>query len=120
MRWPSLARTATQALHATSATYSISPTYRSPYLAQLGVSLERQVTKAATVTFTYMHTSGFHQLVVRDSNAYLPGTYQYWQHRRSPARGPIPHLGIVDQYFPEAVFNENQVIVNFNARLRRN
>jgi hypothetical protein len=102
----------------TSAIYSISPTYRSPYLAQLGVSVERQVTKAATVTFTYMHTSGFHQLVVRDSNAYLPGDYTY-NSGGSPtitAPRPDPSEGIVDQYFPEAVLNENQVIVNINAR----
>ena len=63
-----------------------------------------------------MHTSGFHQLVVRDSNAYLPGTLPIWQRPRSPARGPNPSLGIMDQYFPEAVINENQVIVNVNAR----
>ena len=99
----------------TSAINAISPSYRSPYLAQLGMSVERQVTKAATVTFTYMHTSGFHQLVVRDSNAYLPGTYQYGSATLTGTR-PDPSLGIVDQYFPEAVLNENQVIVNINAR----
>ncbi len=103
----------------TSAIYAISPTYRSPYLAQLGVSVERQLSKAATVTFTYMHTSGFHQLVVRDSNAYLPGDYTY-NSGGSPtitATRPNPSEGIVDQYFPEAVLNENQVIVNINTRL---
>jgi hypothetical protein len=100
----------------TSAINSISPNYRSPYLAQLGVSLERQLTKAATVTFTYMHTSGFHQLVVRDSNAYLPGSYQYGSTTLTGTR-PDPALGIVDQYFPEAVLNENQIIVNINARV---
>jgi Carboxypeptidase regulatory-like domain len=104
---------------ANSETYAISPTYRSPYLEQLGMSLERQVTKAATLTFTYMHTSGFHQLVVRDSNAYLPGDYIY--NTNAPptilAPRPNPNLGIVKQYFPEAVFNENQVIVNVNARI---
>jgi Carboxypeptidase regulatory-like domain len=99
-----------------SATDSISPKYRSPYLGQLGVSLERQLTKTATVTFTYMHTSGFHQLVVRDSNAFLPGTYQYGSTTLTGTR-PDPSLGIVDQYFPEAVMNENQVIVNINARV---
>jgi hypothetical protein len=99
----------------TSSITQISPTYHSPYLAQLGVSLERQVTKAATVTFTYMHTSGFHQLVVRDSNAYLPGTYQYGSTTLTGTR-PDPSQGIVDQYFPEGVLNENQVIVNLNAR----
>lgn len=102
----------------TSAIDAISPSYRSPYLAQLGMSVERQVTKAATVTFTYMHTSGFHQLVVRDSNAYLPGNYTY--NSGGPptitAPRPDPSEGIVDQYFPEAVMNENQVIVNINAR----
>jgi Carboxypeptidase regulatory-like domain len=96
--------------------YSLSPTYRSPYLEQLGVSLERQVTKAATLTFTYMHTSGFHQLVVRDSNAFLPGTFQYGSTTLTGTR-PDPSLGIVKQYFPEAVFNENQLIVNVNARI---
>lgn len=101
---------------ATSEIYSLSPTYRSPYLEQLDVSLEHQVTKAATVTFSYMHTSGFHQLVVRDSNAYLPGTFQYGSTTLTGTR-PDPSQGIVKQYFPEAVINENQVIVNFNARL---
>jgi hypothetical protein len=104
---------------ANSETYAVSPTYRSPYLEQLGMSLERQITKAATLTFTYMHTSGFHQLVVRDSNAYLPGDYIY--NTNAPptilAPRPNPNLGVVKQYFPEAVFNENQVIVNMNARL---
>jgi hypothetical protein len=100
---------------ATPVIYSRSSTYRSPYMEQLGVSLERQVTKAATVTFTYMHSSGFHQLVVRNSNAYLPGTFQYGSTTLTGTR-PNSSLGIVKQYFPEAVFNENQLIVNVNAR----
>ncbi|MGD1108641.1 MAG: carboxypeptidase regulatory-like domain-containing protein, partial [Terracidiphilus sp.] len=100
---------------ATPVIYARSSTYRSPYMEQLGVSLERQVTKVATVTFTYMHSSGFHQLVTRDSNAYLPGTFQYGSTTLTGTR-PISSLGIVKQYFPEAVFNENQVIVNVNAR----
>lgn len=98
--------------------YSIFPGYRSPYMEQAGVSLERQVTKAATLTFTYMHSSGFHQLVVRDSNAYEPGTFQYGSTTLTGIR-PDPNLGIVQQYFPEAVFNENQIIVNLNASFSR-
>jgi hypothetical protein len=100
---------------ATPVIYSLSPTYRSPYMEQLGMSVERQVTKAATLTLTYMHSSGFHQLVTRDSNAYLPGTFQYGSTTLTGTR-PDPSLGIVKQYFPEAVFNENQLIVNVNAR----
>ena len=95
--------------------YAISPTYRSPYMEQAGASLERQLTKGSTLTFTYMHSSGFHQLVTRDSNAYLPGTFEYGSATLTGTR-PNSSLGIVQQYFPEAVFNENQLIVNINAR----
>jgi hypothetical protein len=99
--------------------YSITSGYHSPYMEQLGTSLERQLTKVTTLTVTYMHSSGFHQMVVRDSNAYLPGTFQYGSATLTGTR-PNPSLGIVDQYFPEAVFNENQVTVNVNARFSQN
>jgi hypothetical protein len=95
--------------------YSVTSGYHSPYMEQLGTSVERQLTKISTLTFTYMHSSGFHQLVVRDSNAFLPGTYQYGSATLTGTR-PNPALGIVEQYFPEAVFNENQLIANINAR----
>ncbi len=69
---------------------------------QLGVSLERQMTKVATLTFTYMHSSGFHQLVVRDSNAYLPGnTFNYGSTDDSPARGPNPRRELWISIFPK-------------------
>ena len=108
--------------------YSITSGYHSPYMEQTGASLERQLTKVSTLTFTYMHSSGFHQLVVRDSNAYLPGTYQYGSATLTGTRPDTNPTclaandcpGIVQQYFPEAVFNENQVIVNLNARFTPN
>ncbi len=108
--------------------YAISPTYRSPYMEQTGVSLERQLTKASTLTLTYMHSSGFHQLVVRDSNAFEPGTYQYGSATLTGTRPDTNATcsannncpGIIKQYFPEAVFNENQLIVNINARFSQN
>ncbi len=101
---------------------TITRNYRSPYMEQTGASLERQVTKAATLTFTYMHSSGFHQLVTRDSNAYLPGDYIYNASGPPTILAPRPdaNLGIVDQFYPEAVFNENQIIVNLNARFSQN
>jgi len=57
-----------------------------------------------------------HQLVTRDSNAFLPGTYQYRSPTLTGVR-PNPNLGIVQQFFPQAVFKQNQVILNVNARL---
>lgn len=101
---------------------SITPNYHSPYNEQLGVSLERQLTKVSTLTFTYMHSSGFHQMVVRNANAYLPGDYIYNPNGQPTilAPRPNPNLGIVQQFYPQAVFNENQVIVNFNSRFTQN
>jgi hypothetical protein len=104
---------------ATSEVYSITPGYHSPYMEQTGASLERQLTKVSTLTLTYMHSSGFHQLVVRDANAFEPGSYQYGSTTLTGTR-PNSNQGIVLQYFPEAVFNENQLIVNLNARFSQN
>ena len=94
----------------------ISPTYRSPSTQQLGASIERQATKNATVTATYLRSFGVHQMVTRDANPYTPiaGTTYY-----NSTTGPRlnPNLGIIDEYYPEAVFKEKQLIVNVNARL---
>jgi hypothetical protein len=100
---------------ATPEIYQISSGYHAPYAEQFGGSVERQLTKISTLTVTYLHSLGVHQLVVRDSNAYLPGTFQYGSSTLTGTR-PDPSLGIVQQYFPEAAFKQNQVIVNINAR----
>jgi hypothetical protein len=94
---------------------TISGGYRAPYTEQFGTSLERQLTKVSTLTFTYLHSFGVHQLVVRDANAFTPGSYQFGSSTLTGAR-PNPNLGIVDQYFPEAVFKQNQIIVNLRAQ----
>jgi hypothetical protein len=103
---------------ATPEIYQISSAYHAPYSEQLGVGVERQITKAATLTVTYLHSYGVHQLVVRDSNAYRPGDYIY-NAGGSPTivnPRPDPSLGIVQQYFSEAIYKQNQVIVNINAQ----
>ena len=94
---------------------TITPSYHAPYTEQTGVSLERQLTKTSTLTFTYLRSFGVHQLVQRDANAYepAPGT-TYYNSNTGPR--PDPNLGIVDQYFPEAVFKQNQIIVNIRAQ----
>jgi len=103
----------------TSTIVQIAPSFHSPYAQQAGTSLERQLTKTTTLTFTFLHSFGVHQLVTRDSNAFLPGTYQFGSQTLTGIR-PDPSLGIVDQYYPEAVFKQNQVIVNVNARITPN
>ncbi len=97
----------------------LDPHYHSPYNEQLGVSLERQLTKSSTLTLTYIHSNGVHQMATRDSNAYEPGTYVYGSSTLTGIR-PNPALGIVDEIFPEAIFKQNQLIVNLNARFTPN
>ncbi|MDR3751905.1 MAG: carboxypeptidase regulatory-like domain-containing protein [Terracidiphilus sp.] len=97
----------------------LDPNYHSPYNEQLGVSLERQLTKASSLTLTYVRSNGVHQIATRNSNAYLPGTYAYGSSTLTGTR-PDPSLGIVDEIYPEAVFKQNQLIVNFNGRFTPN
>jgi len=100
----------------TSTIVQVAPGFHAPSTQQFGASLERQLTKTTTITFTYLHSYGVHQLVTRDSNAYEPGTFVYGSTTSTGVR-PDSSLGIVDQYYPEAVFKQNQLIVNVNARL---
>ncbi len=101
-------------------------TYHSPYTEQFGGSLERQLTKNSTLTLTYLHSLGVHQLVQRDANAYLPATYQFGSPtltgvRPYPTNPADPSVGpLIDQYFPEAVFKQNQLIVNLRAQFTKN
>jgi hypothetical protein len=96
---------------------ALDPTYHSPYNEQVGTSLERQLTKTTTLTFTYLHTNGVHQMDTRDSNAYepLPGTTFY---NSTTGPRPNPSFGPIDEIFPEGVFKQNQLIVNVNARIK--
>jgi Carboxypeptidase regulatory-like domain len=95
---------------------TVAPGFRSPYTEQFGGSIERQLTKTTTLTATYLRSYGVHQLVTRDSNAYLPGTYAYGSTALTGVR-PNPNLGIVEESFPEGIFKQNQVILNINARI---
>ncbi|MFP5277689.1 MAG: carboxypeptidase regulatory-like domain-containing protein [Acidobacteriota bacterium] len=101
---------------------SITPHYRSPYAEQMGISLERQLTKKATLTFTYLRSFGVHQMVVRNANPYtpLPGTVFYNASTGPRLLASQGNNSIVDQYFPEAVYKQNQIIVNVNAQFTRN
>jgi hypothetical protein len=93
------------------------PNYHSPYDEQFGASLERQLTKVSTLTLTYLHTYGVHEMATRDANPYeaLAGTTIY-----NSATGPRlnANFGPIDEIFPEAVFKQNQLITSINARFK--
>ncbi len=79
-------------------TYGINPQLTAPYAVQAAASVERQLTKTSTLTFTYLHSQGVHQLFSINTNALAAGA--------PPAY----------QYESEGVFNQNQLIAHFNVR----
>jgi hypothetical protein len=93
-----------------SATYQISPTLHAPYTLQGAVSVERQVTKSATVALTYLNSRGFDQFISIDANSPYPGTPCY-PDCTTPAGGNLY------RYVSEANFKQNQLILNTNIRI---
>jgi carboxypeptidase family protein len=90
-------------------TYQISQRLHAPYTMQSAISVERQLTKAATLSVTYLNSRGFDQLLTLNANAPFPGT------PCSPVC-LIPSGGNLYQYVSEAVFRQNQLITNINLR----
>jgi len=91
----------------------IAPGFHAPYTQQFGSSLERQLTKTTSLTFTYLHSFGVHQMATRDANAYVTSPTA----PTAALTRPDSAEGIVNEYYPEAVFKQNQLIFNVNARL---
>jgi hypothetical protein len=100
-------------LQATSPTiYRIDSRLRAPYITQTAVSLERQVSKSATLTFSYLNSRGFRQLLTRNINAPIPPNTD----PTDPTARPFGTLDNIYQYSTEGVFRQNQLIVNANVR----
>jgi hypothetical protein len=95
---------------ATPTIYQINPRVRAPYTMQAAFSVERQLTKAATLSVTYLNSRGFDQLLTINANAPFPGTP--CNPSCQPASG-----GNLYQYVSEAVFRQNQFIANSNVRV---
>jgi hypothetical protein len=94
----------------TQTIYQISPNLHAPYILQTAFSLERQVTKIANVTLTYLNSRGVHQFLSLNVNAPLPGT------PGSTGPYPFPSEGPIYQYSSDGLFRQNQLITNFNIR----
>ncbi|MFY9645730.1 MAG: carboxypeptidase regulatory-like domain-containing protein, partial [Terriglobales bacterium] len=94
----------------TSPTYQIAPDLHASYIMQTAFTVERQVTKAANVAVTYLNSRGVHQFLSIDTNAPTPGT------PNSTGPRPNPNAGDIYQYSSDGVFQQNQMIANFNIR----
>lgn len=91
-----------------SAIYQIGPRLRAPYTIQAAASAERQLTKSATVSVTYLNSRGFDQFLTVSSNAPYPGT------PCNPCALPGTY---VYQYVSEGNFTQNQLIMNSNVKV---
>ena len=72
---PDASRSLAQLSITSPSMYQIQSNLRVPYTMEAAFSVERQVTKNATVSVTYLNSRGVHQLLLRNANAPLPGTY---------------------------------------------
>jgi hypothetical protein len=88
---------------------------RTPYSLQTGVSLERQLTKSANVTLTYLSTRGVHQFYTDNINALECQSFPC-----DPLTTPRPianNPNNIFQYQSGGIFKQNQLIVNSNIRV---
>ena len=101
-------------------TIQAAPNYHSPYDGQLSFSIERQLGKSS-LTITALRTYGVHQIATRNSNAYKIGSFVYGStDPKLQGERPNTSLGIVQEYYPEAIYKQNQLIANFNAAVSQN
>jgi hypothetical protein len=76
---------------------------RTPYTMQTGISLEKQLTKSANISLTYLTSRGVHAFYTNFINANGPGL--------------APPDSIFYQYQSEGVFKQNQLIANGSIRM---
>jgi hypothetical protein len=95
--------------------YQIDPHLRAPYTMQSAIGLEQQVSKSTTVSVTYLNSHGTHQLITNDINAppltFVSGVPQLGARPFGNAAGNIYDFQSV------GLFNQSQLIANFNLRL---
>ena len=98
--------------------YSLSPQFRTDYMMQTAIGVERQLPKNTTMAVTYTNTRAIHMQQTVPINTPFPGTYV-------PALGNPgirPYgaaAGNLFQYQSGANLNQNILMYNFNTRLSR-
>ena len=93
---------------ATPTKYEVAPGFHAATTQQFGTSLERQLFPGTSLTLTYLHSFGVHQVVTRNANQATGGTPQ------------TNSGGYLYEYYPEAVFKQNQAIVSVNSKVNKN
>jgi len=77
------------------------------------LTLERQLTKSANLSLTYLNARGVHQFFTENINAPLCSTLPC-----DPATAPHPlEFANVYQYQSEGIFRQQQLIINSSIRM---
>ena len=98
--------------------YRVAPIVHAPGTLQTAVSVERQLTKIATVAVTYINSRGWDQLLTNNVNTPLPGTYD--PSNPSTAVYPSGTPGNIYQYESEGIYRQNQLMTNVTIRAGAN
>jgi hypothetical protein len=96
--------------------YQIGPRLHAPYVVQQGVSLDKDFFKRLSLSIDYSFYRGVDQLLTRNINAPLPGTYN----PNDPTSGirPLGTLENIYQYESEGVSRRNRILLNVHYRTR--
>ncbi len=101
--------------------YEIPSNLRAPYTIQSAIGLERQINKSITASVTYLNSHGLHQLLTNNINA----PYDFTSCPLGvvadcgPTSGIYPYgesAGYRYQFESAGLYNENQLVTNFNIR----
>lgn len=94
--------------------YQVAPNLRAPYTIQSAASIERQITKMATVSVTYLNSRGEHAFYIDNINAPAP-----WSPTGTRAQFSQYGNDNIYQYDSGGIFRQNQIIANVRIMSRR-
>jgi uncharacterized membrane protein YgcG len=101
--------------------YQVDSRFRAPYIVQSAVSLERQITRVANVSVSYLNSRGYDQQLTRNINAPIPPAVDPTDPTvrpcsAQPAMCAFSPLQNIYQYTSEGIFRQNQMILSSNVR----
>ena len=96
------------------AVWKVDSHLHAPYVIQSAIGVDRQLPKNTSMSVTYAISHGVHELRARDINSPLPGTYD--PTIAGSGVRPFGAIGDIYQYESSGIFNQQQLITNFNSR----
>jgi len=101
---------------ATPNLYTAASNLRAPVSMQAALGVEHSFGKYVTTSVTYINSRGVHQFLSDNVNAYDPSTYNATTKTGTRPNGVNENIY---QYQSGGVFNQNQLMVNYNVRANK-